>query len=197
MYLLEGYQFARLPIAALEHLRRVSTCTGRACTLVYILHTVAYVPSPSFSSCWNELGWRRLSMTGTTGMIWPSPRLRTLMDESVRKGTASVPACVALSSPGGGLSVNLGSQRMADAVTNLPAMRSVERTSSAGGGALAGAGCAVLVGEKRQREKQREKEGPSSIRVAVVRDRRGSCSAVVGSMSRSGAKQPWRLPLRL
>ena len=98
-------------------------------------------------------------------MMWPSPRLRTLMDESVRKGTASVPACVALSSPGGGLSVNLGSQRMADAVTNLPAMRSVEQRSSAGGGALAGAGCAVLVGEGRCSERKSKRRGKRVRRV--------------------------------
>jgi len=102
------------------------------------------VPSPSFSSCWKELGCRwPLFMVDTTGMIWPSPRLRTLMDESVRWGTARVPACVALSSPGGGRVVKLGSQRMADAVVSWEAMRSVERGSSEVE-AEAGAGCAVL-----------------------------------------------------
>lgn len=66
------------------------------------------------------------------------------MDESVRLGTASVPACVALSSPGGGRSVNFGSQRMEEAVVSCVAMRSVDWTSSEGG-AEAGAGVAVLV----------------------------------------------------
>jgi hypothetical protein len=93
-------------------------------------------------------------MVGTTGMIWPSPRLRTLMDESVRLGTARVPACVALSSPGGGRVVNLGSQRMLDAVVSWLAMRRVERASSEGG---AGAWCAVVGGERAawwQRERE-------------------------------------------
>jgi hypothetical protein len=61
------------------------------------------------------------------------------MDESVRTGTARVPACVALSSPGGAREVNLGSQRIAEAVVSWLAMRSVERVVSE-----AGAGCAVL-----------------------------------------------------
>lgn len=67
------------------------------------------------------------------------------MEESVRLGTASVPACVALSSPGGGRVVNLGSQRMADAVVSWLAMRRVERGPSEVGVAVAGVGCAVLV----------------------------------------------------
>jgi hypothetical protein len=75
------------------------------------------------------------------------------MDESVRTGTARVPACVALSSPGGGLSVNLGSQRMADAVVSLLAMRSVERGSSEVG-AGAGADCAVVGEGARVRERR-------------------------------------------
>ena len=90
-------------------------------------------------------------MTGTTGVIWPSPRLRTLMDESVRYGTARFPACVALSSPGGGRVVKLGSQRMVEAVVSWLAMRKVEAGSSVGG-AEAGAGCAVLVECENERE---------------------------------------------
>jgi hypothetical protein len=65
------------------------------------------------------------------------------MDESVRTETARVPACVALSSAGGGRVVNLGSQRIAEAVVSWLAMRSVEREVSG-----AGAGCAVLGGSR-------------------------------------------------
>lgn len=108
-------------------------------------------------------------MVGTTGMIWPSPRLRTLMDESVRLGTANVPACVALSSPGGGRVVNLGSQRMLDAVVSWLAMRRVERASSAVG---AGAWCAV-VGEGEGRGgrcsegRRRRCEGEGAVVIAI------------------------------
>jgi hypothetical protein len=134
-------------------------------------------------------------MTGTTGMIWPSPRLRTLIDESVRTGTARVPACVALSSPGGGLSVNLGSQRIEEAVVSLLAMRSVERGSSKAGGAVAGADCAVLVEESRSSESVRVVEyGVAVVLVAI--DVVVPVSGCGGAMSPSGAK-PWesrRLP---
>jgi hypothetical protein len=74
------------------------------------------------------------------------------MDESVRLGTARVPACVALSSPGGGRVVNSGSQRMADAVVNWLAMRRVEQAASEvvlG----TGAGCAVVMERMLEREK--------------------------------------------
>lgn len=57
------------------------------------------------------------------GSVWPSLRLRTLMDESVRLGTVRVPAWTGLRSPGGGREVNLGSQRIADAVVSWLAMR--------------------------------------------------------------------------
>lgn len=67
------------------------------------------------------------------------------MDDSVRKGTARVPAWVAFSSPGGGRVVKLGSQRMAEAVVSCRAMRRVERASSGAAVAgRAGAGCAVV-----------------------------------------------------
>lgn len=57
-------------------------------------------------------------------MVWPPPRFRTLMEESVRFATESVPAWVGLSLPGGGRVVYLGSQRMALAVVSRFAMRS-------------------------------------------------------------------------
>lgn len=80
------------------------------------------MPSPSFSSCWKELGCLRLSMVAV-GTVWPPPRLRTLMEESVR-ATETVPAWVGLSFPGGARVVCLGSQRMALAVVSWLAMRS-------------------------------------------------------------------------
>jgi hypothetical protein len=111
-----------------------------------------------------------LSMLETTGIIWPSPRLRTLMDESVRAGTARVPACVALSSPGGAREVNWGSQRIAEAVVSWLAMRSVERVVPA-----AGAGCAVLdewkAGRRNEWEGDRRRIwacGRGSNSVAVI-----------------------------
>ena len=120
--------------------------------------TVAYVPSPSFSSCWKELGCLRLSMVGTMGTVWPSPRLRTLMDESVRWGATRVPACTGLRLPGGAREVNLGSQRMAEAVVSWLAMRrgEVERAPSG-----AGAGDAVLV-------MCRAKRGRCDVKTAIL-----------------------------
>lgn len=61
-------------------------------------------------------------MVGTVGMVWPPPRLRTLMDESVRFATERVPACVGLSLVGGGRVVYLGSQRIALAVVSWNAI---------------------------------------------------------------------------
>lgn len=52
--------------------------------------TVAYVPSPSFSSCWKLLGCR-LSIVA---ILRPPPRLRTEMLLSVRSATLRVPTCV-------------------------------------------------------------------------------------------------------
>jgi hypothetical protein len=51
-------------------------------------------------------------------MVWPPPKLVTLMDESVRFATERVPAWVGLSFVGGGRAVYLGSQRMALAVVS-------------------------------------------------------------------------------
>jgi hypothetical protein len=136
--LLEGYELACLAVAALEHLQR----SGHDIDVYGVgLPTVAYVPSPSFSSCWKELGCLRESMVGTMGAVWPSPRLRTLMEESVRRGATRVPACTGLRLPGGGREVNWGSQRMAEAVVSWRAMRSGEDERASSGG---GAGDAVL-----------------------------------------------------
>jgi hypothetical protein len=61
------------------------------------------VPSPSFSSCWKLLGFRLESIFRC--IVSPSPRLRTDIDDSVRKGTAKVPAMAGLRLPGGGRSL--------------------------------------------------------------------------------------------
>ena len=82
--------------------------------------------------------------------MWPSPRLRTLMDESVRLGTARVPACVGWRLPGGAREVNLGSQRMVDAVVSWLAMRSGDDERELSG---AGAEEAVLVKGNGERGK--------------------------------------------
>ena len=74
--------------------------------------------------------------------MWPSPRLRTLMDESVRLGTARVPAWTGFRLPGGGRDVNLGSQRMADAVVSWLAIRSGDEARDVSG---AGADEAVVM----------------------------------------------------
>lgn len=83
------------------------------------------------------------------GAVWPSPspspRLRTLMDESVRCGATSVPACTGLRLPGGAREVNRGSQRMAEAVVSWLAMRSGDEGRDLSGASGAGAGDAVLV----------------------------------------------------
>lgn len=65
------------------------------------------------------------------------------MDESVRWGATRVPAWTGLRLAGGGRDVNLGSQRMAEAVVSCRAMRrgDDERGASSAG---AGAGGAVL-----------------------------------------------------
>jgi len=81
-------------------------------------------------------------MVGTMGTVWPSPRLRTLMDESVRCGATRVPAWTGLRLPGGAREVNLGSQRMAEAVVSWLAMRRGEGGRDLSG---VGAGDAVLV----------------------------------------------------
>jgi hypothetical protein len=75
------------------------------------------------------------------GAVWPSPRLRTLMEESVRWGATSVPACTGLRLPGGGREVNCRSQRMAEAVVSWLAMRRGEDERGLSG---AGADDAVL-----------------------------------------------------
>lgn len=106
------------------------------------LFTVAYVPSPNFSSCWNELGCLRLSMVGMT--VWPPPRFRTEMDESVRLATDSVPAWVGWSAPGGALDVYLGSQRISLAVVSWFAMASGGRGGVVGRGWCWWVDCAVL-----------------------------------------------------
>lgn len=61
---------------------------------------------------------------GTVGMVWPPPRFRTLMEESVRSATERVPVWVGLSLPGGGREVKSGSQRMSPAEVSWLAMRS-------------------------------------------------------------------------
>lgn len=76
------------------------------------------------------------------GVMWPSLRLRTLIDESVRLGMARVPAWTGLRLPGGAREVNLGSQRMADAVVSWLAMRRGDEERELAG---AGADDAVLV----------------------------------------------------
>ena len=78
-----------------------------------------------------------MSMVGTMGSVWPSLRLRTLMDESVRLGMVSVPAWTGLRLrlPGGALEVYLGSQRIADAVVSWLAMRRGEGGRDKTGGA--------------------------------------------------------------
>lgn len=58
------------------------------------------------------------------GVICPSSRFRTLIEESVRLGIASVPAWTGLRLPGGAREVNFGSQRIAEAVVSWLAMRS-------------------------------------------------------------------------
>jgi len=83
-----------------------------------------------------------LSMVGTMGTVWPSPRLRTLMDESVRCGATRVPAWTGLRLPGGAREVKLGSQRMAEAVVSWLAMRRGDEEREWTG---AGAEDAVLV----------------------------------------------------
>ena len=65
-----------------------------------------------------------MSMVGGKGAVWPPPRLRTLMDESVRFATERVPAWVGRSLLGGGRFVCCGSQRMALAEMSSLAMRS-------------------------------------------------------------------------
>lgn len=110
-------------------------------------------------------------------MVWPSPRFRTLIDESVRL-TARVPTCVA---PRGGRVVNFGSQRMEDAVVSWVAMRRVERASS-----VVGAWWAVV---KRSAEMLRErrydeyKGAVVAAIVAVVAIDVCSCSAVGSGFS--------------
>jgi hypothetical protein len=49
---------------------------------------------------------------------WPPPKLRTLLLESERSLTESVPTCDGRSFSGGGLEVYLGSKRSARAVTS-------------------------------------------------------------------------------
>jgi hypothetical protein len=103
------------------------------------------VPSPSFSSCWKELGCLRLSMVGAKGTVWPPPRLRTLMEESVRSATESVPACVGRSLLGGGRLVCCGSKRMSLAVVSLLAMRSGVAWAGAASASGEDVGGAVVV----------------------------------------------------
>jgi len=67
------------------------------------------------------------------------------MDESVRCGATSVPAWTGWRLPGGAREVNLGSQRMAEAVVSWLAMRRGE--GGFGGLSGAGAGDAVVVSE--------------------------------------------------
>jgi hypothetical protein len=59
----------------------------------------------------------------------------------------------------------------------------VGRRGCAGGGWLRRFGRREEM--QRETEKEKEKEGPRSIRAAVARDRRGSCSAVVGGFDES------------
>jgi hypothetical protein len=91
-------------------------------------------------------------MVGTVAMVRPPPRLRTLMDESVRFATERVPACVGLRVVGGGRDVYRWSQRMALAVVRRLAICSCE-----GGGVVEPVepdcsveerGCSVLATEK-------------------------------------------------
>lgn len=55
------------------------------------------------------------------------------MDESVRLGTLRVPAWTGWRLPGGAREVNLGSQRMAEAVVSWRAMRSGEAVRDVSG----------------------------------------------------------------
>lgn len=77
--------------------------------------TVAYVPSPSFSSCWKLEGCR-LSIGS---ILFPPPRLLTDMLLSVLSPVDSVPTCVGCKRmSGGSRRVNFGSQRVARAVVS-------------------------------------------------------------------------------
>ena len=59
------------------------------------------MPSPSFSSCWNELG----CLLSILEMLRPPPRLLTLIEESVRPASERVPTSV-------GRRVGLGGARL-------------------------------------------------------------------------------------
>lgn len=85
---------------------------------------MAYVPSPSFSSCWKLEGCR-LSIGS---ILCPPPRLRTEMLLSLRSPTERVPTWVGCRRmSGGSLRVNLGSQRVARAVVSwLATVRGVD-----------------------------------------------------------------------
>ena len=80
-----------------------------------------------------------MSMVVAKGVVSPPPRLRTLMDESVRLAREKVPAWVGRSLLGGGRLVCWGSKRMALAVVSSLAML------SGGGAAGEGCDCAVVV----------------------------------------------------
>ena len=142
---------ARSPSASPSGSRRPSTRHIGSGKTGVTVHTVAYVPSPSFSSCWKLLGCR-LSITSTfrslpkpnprlsrslslslpaprlaaaaAAAVFP-PRLLTEMLLSVRSFTLSVPTCVGCRRiSGGSRVVNLGSQSVARAVVRVVAMES-------------------------------------------------------------------------
>lgn len=81
------------------------------------------MPSPSFSSCWKLLGFLLESILRPRCVGSPSPRLRTEMDDSVRKGAAKGPAMAGLRLPGGGGGRWLYFQSSAPAVVIWLAMR--------------------------------------------------------------------------
>lgn len=68
MDFLERDELTGLPVAALENLRSNKTLASwlRTRWLFWRKLTVAYVPSPSFSSCWKEERWRLPSMVAAT-----------------------------------------------------------------------------------------------------------------------------------
>lgn len=80
MDLLQGNELARLAVAAFEDLEMLASASYARLECEGGKRTVAYVPSPSFSSCWNELGFllSMAAMRVSVSRLWMLMELGSL-----------------------------------------------------------------------------------------------------------------------